>query len=115
MQRFAFHEIGIQRGEVMVVSDFDTQGPMWTGEGERIHRQPIVFDERFIAPPVVHVSMGMWDMDSERNQRGDLRVEAVTLTGFELVFQTWGDTRIARMRVSWLAIGAVPDEQDFIL
>ncbi|MBM3606823.1 MAG: hypothetical protein FJX25_19655, partial [Alphaproteobacteria bacterium] len=33
----------------------------------------------------------------------------------DIVFHTWGDTRIARMRVQWMALGAVPDEQDFIL
>ena len=68
-----------------------------------------------MAPPVVHLGVGMWDLDSDRNQRGDLQVENVTLTGFDILFRTWGDTRIARMRVEWMAIGAVPDEQDFIL
>lgn len=115
MQRFTFHEMGVLQGEVMMVADFDTRGPMWTGEGERVQRRHVAFAERFVMPPVVHVSPAMWDMDSERNQRGDLRVEAVTPAGFDLVFQTWGDTRIARMRVSWLAIGAVPDDQDFVL
>ncbi len=98
-----------------MVSDFDTQGPMWTGTGDRSHRQKVEFDDRFVAPPIVHLSIGMWDLDSDRNQRGDLQVENVTLTGFDILFRTWGDTRIARMRVQWMAIGAVPDEQDFIL
>lgn len=115
MIRFASHEIGIAHGAVTMVSDFDTQGPMWTDTGDRSHRQRVEFGDRFVAPPVVHLSIGMWDLDSDRNQRGDLEVENVTLTGFDILFRTWGDTRIARMRVQWMAIGAVPDEQDFIL
>ncbi|ODT61234.1 MULTISPECIES: H-type lectin domain-containing protein [Paracoccus] len=115
MLRFATHEIGILRGEVMIVSDYDTQGPMWTDQGERQVRQHVVFSERFVAPPVVQLGVGMWDLDRSCNQRGDLQAQNVTLTGFDIVFQTWGDTRIARMRVQWTAIGAVPDEQDFIL
>ncbi|WP_282028658.1 H-type lectin domain-containing protein [Paracoccus marcusii] len=115
MIRFATHEIGIARGAVTMVSDFDTQGPMWTETGDRSHRQRVEFGDRFVAPPVVHLGVGMWDLDSDRNQRGDLQVENVTLTGFDTLFRTWGDTRIARMRVEWMAIGAVPDEQDFIL
>lgn len=99
----------------MVVSDFDSQGPMWTGEGDRSRRHRVLFPERFVAPPLVHLSLGMWDLDSGHNQRGDLLVENVSLTGFDIVFHTWSDTRVARMRVNWMAIGAVPDEQDFIL
>lgn len=115
MYRFAVHEIGILRGQVMMVSDFDTHGPMWVGDGPRERRHRVAFEERFIAPPVVQLGLGMWDLDSDRNQRGDLLVENVTLDGFDLLFRTWGDTRVARLRVQWMAIGAVPDEQDFIL
>lgn len=115
MLRFATHEIGILRGECMIISDFDIQGPMWTTEGERETRHHIAFSERFVAPPVVQLGLGMWDLDGGCNQRGDLQVCDVTLNGFDILFRTWGDTRIARMRVQWMAIGAVPDEHDFIL
>ncbi|MEC8667985.1 MAG: H-type lectin domain-containing protein [Pseudomonadota bacterium] len=27
--------------------------------------------------------------------------------GFDIVFRTWGDSRIARARVGWMAIGEV--------
>nr|WP_111300785.1 H-type lectin domain-containing protein [Paracoccus saliphilus] len=115
MIRFSSGEIGVARGQVMLVSDFDSGGPMWTGQGDRHVRSHVTFDERFLMPPVVQVAVAMWDLDVSSNQRGDLEVENVTSAGFDIVFHTWGDTRIARMRVSWTAIGAVPDDMDFIL
>jgi hypothetical protein len=39
----------------------------------------------------------------------------VTTEGFEIVFRTWGDTRIARIRADWMAIGAVRDEDEWDL
>ncbi|MDN5567650.1 MAG: H-type lectin domain-containing protein [Paracoccus sp. (in: a-proteobacteria)] len=115
MQRFNANEVGIDQGELTLVTDFDTQGPMWTEQGERTVRQRVDFSERFLMPPAVHLSLGMWDLDVTTNQRGDLLVENVTSAGFDLLFHTWGDTRVARMRIQWMAIGALPDEQDFVL
>ena len=31
--------------------------------------------------------------------------ETITKDGFDLVFRTWGDTRVARVRLAWLAVG----------
>lgn len=115
MLRFTSNEIGVCRGDLILVSDFDTQGPFWTDEGAREIRSRITFAERFLTPPVVHVTPDMWDLDSSRNLRGDLSVDNVTASGFDILFKTWGDTRVARMRVAWMAIGALPDEQDFQL
>ncbi|MFN3525340.1 MAG: H-type lectin domain-containing protein [Paracoccus sp. (in: a-proteobacteria)] len=115
MLRFSSSEIGISQGVVQLVSDFDTNGPLWTGEGDRSVRQQVVFPERFLSSPAVHVSASMWDLDTSVNQRGDLSVENITPVGFEVVFKTWGDSRIARMRVQWTAIGPLPDDDDFAL
>ncbi|MEM1101782.1 MAG: H-type lectin domain-containing protein, partial [Pseudomonadota bacterium] len=54
------------------------------------------------------------DMDNAANSRADVRAEAVTVSGFELVFRTWGDTRVARVRANWTAIGELrqADEWD---
>lgn len=115
MLRFHSSEIGVSQGTVMLVTDYDTGGPLWTGEGERVTRQSVVFPERFLTPHAVQVAPSMWDIDGSTNQRGDLGVENVTSAGFDLVFKTWGDSRVARMRVQWTAIGALPDDQDFLL
>jgi len=42
-------------------------------------------------------------------------VQSYTREGFEIVFRTWSDTRIARIRVAWQAIGEVPHEDDWQL
>ena len=59
------------------------------------------------------VGISLWDMDHKTNMRADLAAENVTVAGFHLVFRTWGDTRIARVRADWTAIGPVRDEEDW--
>ena len=43
----------------------------------------------------------------------ELVAENVTETGFDIVFRTWSDSRIARLRASWMAIGDLPFEDDW--
>lgn len=88
---------------------------MWTGTGPREHRTLIKFDEAYVSLPIVHVSMSMWDTDQKTNHRMDLSAEKITETEFELVFRTWGDSRVARVRASWLAIGQLKNEDDWDL
>ena len=45
--------------------------------------------------------------------RADISAEAVTKEGFDMVFRTWGDTRVARMRIAWMAIGQMADDDDW--
>lgn len=105
--------IGIQQGSKILFSDFAHDGAMWTGSGPREVRQKETFREAFVAPPAVTVGISMWDIDHKTNSRVDLSAENVTETGFELVFRTWADTRIARIRADWLAIGPAKDEDDW--
>lgn len=93
----------------MMFSDFNTGGPMWTGSGQRESRHAVRFPEAFVAPPAVMVGISMWDADRETNLRADVSADAITTTGFELVFRTWGDSRLARLRCDWTAIGPLPD------
>lgn len=86
---------------------------MWTGEGPRELRRTIEFSEPFKSEPVVHVSLSMWDMDQKTNQRADISAEKVSAKSFAIVFRTWGDTRVARVRADWLAIGEVRCEDDW--
>ena len=96
-------------------ADFAVGGMMWTGQGERESRHLIQFSEPFVSLPAVHVSIAMWDMDHKHNARADIMAENISETGFDLVFRTWGDSRIARVRADWMAIGAVKDEDDWQL
>jgi hypothetical protein len=88
---------------------------MWTGTGARAHRQSVSFGEPFRSVPVVQIGLSMFDMDQKTNQRADISAENVTETGFDIVFKTWGDTRVARVRADWIAIGEMKDEDDWDL
>lgn len=86
---------------------------MWTGHGPRDMRRAVRFAEPFTGAPLVHVSLSMWDMDQKTNQRADISADKIGTTGFEIVFKTWGDTRVARVRVDWMAIGELRDDDDW--
>lgn len=110
MHRVNANQIGLEQGSKVLFSDFEHDGDMWTGQGPREIRVKETFAEAFRAPPLVHLSISMWDLDQNTNQRGDIAAEAVTAEGFDIVFRTWADTRVARIRCDWLAIGEVSDE-----
>ena len=110
MKRISSHPVGIAQGSRLMFSDFANDGPMWTGSGPRESRHIITFSEPFAAPPAVMVGISMWDMDAQTNLRADIMAERVTEKGFDLVFRTWSDTRVARIRADWTAIGPLPDE-----
>lgn len=86
---------------------------MWTGQGARVVRTSVSLTESFIDAPVVHVALGMWDTDGGTNQRLDVSADRITASGFDIVFRTWGDSRVARVHAEWIAIGPVAHEEDF--
>lgn len=102
--------VGIDQGEVTLFSEIENGGEMWTGDGPREIRAEIAFTEAFAEAPKVHVSPAMWDIDHASNSRFDLGTVDTTTDGFVVRFRTWGDTRVGRVRVSWLAIGPVADD-----
>ncbi|MFC3571601.1 H-type lectin domain-containing protein [Paracoccus sp. TOH] len=113
MRRFGHFAVGVANGSTEMFSAFESGGPMWTGQGARVEVQRVRFDESFAEPPVVHVGLSMWDVDRNANQRADIQAAHITTDGFELQFRTWGDTRVARVRASWMAIGPVRHEDDW--
>lgn len=115
MRRFRSDRVGVDQGTQVLFSDFEHDGEMWTGTGPREYRVRVSFSERFHTKPVVQVGMSMWDLDQMTNQRVDIAAENIDETGFEIVFRTWGDTRVARVRCDWLAFGDVLDEDDWDL
>ncbi len=111
-KRIEAHLIAVDQGEEVMFSDFEDDGEMWSGQGTRERRKSIRFSEPFADLPSVHCGLSMWDMDHGHNLRADLVTEDVTCEGFTVLFRTWDDSRIARVRVAWLAIGsAVADDQ----
>ena len=113
MKRISSSKIGIDQGSRVLFSDFADGGVMWTGQGDRESRHAIVFKEPFREMPAVMVGMSMWDIDNRHTSRADVTAEKITKKGFDLVFRTWGDTRIARVRADWTAIGALKDDDDW--
>ncbi|QOL82556.1 H-type lectin domain-containing protein [Pseudooceanicola spongiae] len=113
MKKLSTHRIGVEQGDSTLFSDFQDGGEMWTGTGPRERRKRVAFSEAFAQPPSVQCSLSMWDMAQASNQRADISAESVTEKGFEIVFRTWGDTRVARARVAWMAIGELAHEDDW--
>lgn len=113
MRRLGSHLTGIDQGSVVLFSDFQDGGAMWTGEGPRELRKVVEFSEEFLTDPIIQVTMSMWDMDQKTNQRADISAEMINREGFVIVFRTWGDTRVARVRADWLAIGEIKGEDDW--
>jgi len=111
MKKLNSHRIGVDTGLAHGFSDFADEGEMWAGKGNRVRRVEITFSEEFLKPPAVHLGFVMWDISNAANTRVDLAAENITETGFTAVFQTWGDTKVARMRANWMAIGEVESDE----
>ncbi len=115
MKRIENKLVGVDQGELVLFSDYESGGDMWTGSGDRIRRHSVRFTERFSTPPAVHVALSMWDIDSSTNARMEISAEKVTVTGFDCVFRTWADTHVARARMRWMAIGELVHEDNWEL
>ncbi|SLN20445.1 H-type lectin domain protein [Aquimixticola soesokkakensis] len=113
MQKIRTHTLGIDNGSILLFSDFQDGGAMWTGKGPRELRRIVEFTESFAAPPVVNVSISMLDIDQQTNHRVDISAEMVNEEGFVIVFRTWGDTRVARVRADWVAFGSLKHEDEW--
>lgn len=113
MQEISSSLIGIDQGDEVIFSDFEDDGEMWTGAGPRERRRKLKFSRAYQAPPSVFVALSMWDMDKRANARAEVTAEGITRKGCEIVFRTWGDSRVARARVRWMAIGPLPGDDDW--
>lgn len=112
MKKIQSHLIGIDQGEVVLFNDFVNDGVMWAGTGDRELRRKVEFSESYGETPVVSTWISLFDISSGANSRADVRAEDVHKDGFTIVFNTWSDTRIARVRIAWQSIGALKSEED---
>ena len=106
-------QTGVDQGDVQLFADYVDDGPMWTGSGEREIRREVKFKGKFRSEPAVHVSISLLDVDQSTNTRFELVAEDITPKGFDLVFRTWENTRIARVRANWMAIGDMRNSDDW--
>jgi hypothetical protein len=104
---------GIDQGSVQLFSDFEDNGEMWSGDGDRERMVPVLFSEVFKTVPSVFITLELLDLHSGANHRTVTLAENITEQGFDAVLRTWGDTRIARARATWLAIGEVKGDEDW--
>ncbi|HEX3852260.1 MAG TPA: H-type lectin domain-containing protein [Polyangiaceae bacterium] len=72
----------------------------------RSFRQAISFERAFSAPPVVQVGVVGLDASKDDNLRFSLRAEQISAHGFTLRVETWLNTKIWSVEISWLAIGS---------
>jgi len=115
MHRFESRTVGIDHGDVVLFSDFEDDGQMWRGSGPRQSRAEVRFSQSYATPPHVQVAMSMWDISNNTNIRADVQAEDITETGFTIVFRTWSDTQVARVRVAWTSLGELPSDEDWEL
>lgn len=113
MRRFRNHLIAAQQGSRVLFSHFEDGGAMWTRSGQREVRTRVTFDQPFRSIPVIVTGLAMFDIADGANLRVDLGHEGVDETGFDLVFRTWGDTRVARARADWTALGEMGHDDDW--
>jgi hypothetical protein len=72
----------------------------------RTARVEIKFAQPYAAPPAVHVGIVGLDVSNRDNLRVRVQAFGVTAKGFTVEAQTWFNTEIWMVSVSWLAIGA---------
>lgn len=113
MKKLQNHLIGVDQGDVALFADFEDGGLMWTGTGPREKRRTVQFSEPFRSIPAVHLTTSLLDADTHSAVRVELTAQNITPQGFDILCRTWLDTRIARMRVSWMAIGSLSHEDDW--
>lgn len=113
MKKLRGKSLGIAQGEEQIFSDYDTGGDMWVSTGPRERRKHVKFSEPYLSAPAVQVSLSLWDVSNAANIRADLSAENIDQSGFELVFRTWQDTQVARVRMSWIAFGEIEDEDNW--
>lgn len=115
MKRIQNHLIGIDQGDIVLFSDYETDGDMWTGSNDRERRKRIKFTESYRAPPSVFCSLSLWDIGNSANARIDLKAERISIDGFDIVLRTWSDTKIARARARWMSFGELRQADEWEL
>ena len=76
-----------------------------SNERLRKNQLAIVFERAFVTPPVVQVAISALDASNEANLRVRVRAANVTTRGFVIEVETWFNSKVWAVDVSWLAIG----------
>jgi len=79
---------GVDQGSVQLFSDFQDQGEMWSGQGERERSVSVEFSEPFKSQPSVFITLELLDLHSGANHRTVTLAKNVTNSGFDAVLRT---------------------------
>jgi len=63
------------------------------------------FEQPFASMPIVHLGIVGLDVSNSDNLRVRVQPRDITTTGFTIEAETWFNTQIWMVSVSWLAIG----------
>ena len=113
MQVLLREAMGIAQGDEALFSDYADGGEMWTGQGTASGASGWSLTRPSAPRQWCMSRCRCWDTDCKANARMEVVAENIATDGFDIVFRTWGDSRIARVRVSWMAIGAAHHEDDW--
>jgi hypothetical protein len=76
-----------------------------SSQTERTFQHFVSFDRPFWTPPVVQVALVGLDVSKDDNLRIRVGARDITVAGFTLFAETWLNTKIWAVEVSWLAVG----------
>ena len=96
------------------IVSFDQFTPGWTlaESDDEVTDQPrrfiskVNFDTPFAGLPLVHIGIAGFDMDQRDSARLSVRADNISTTGFQITLQTWQNSRVYEVEVSWLALGS---------
>ena len=73
---------------------------------ERQFRARVTFQSSFCGTPLVHIGIAGFDISNQDAARLIAKVENISADGFDIVLDTWLGSRLWRVDVNWLALGA---------
>ena len=82
--------------------DLTAPGPDTDRRGFRAR---VAFEQAFRTVPVVHLGLVGFDISNEDSARLKVIPENINPSGFDVVVETWLNSRIWSIEVSWLAVG----------
>jgi hypothetical protein len=92
------------------VTPLGSASPGWTlldpgVDRDRVFSAYIGFEKAFSQTPVLQVGIAGFDIENGDASRLRVRVRRISAEGFTVELQTWFNTRIWSVDLSWFAIG----------
>ena len=78
---------------------------LWTSNGDRYFIRHVYFNERYENTPQVIVSLSGLDVCNEKNTRVKVYAENINNNGFDIKIFIWHDSKLWRIKVSWISFG----------